>query len=587
MADPQAWQAQFSHQHWFDHSTSRRGIQPQPQPGLDLATVPSHDSDTQTDRGLHHVEYSLPQWQALTTHGSGHTSFNSEASMSQPVSAQLRGSDLGLITPSLPQWQPVQEQFEGSNGLIPPSLPQPQLQAPVPQPVSAQIGGSLNSGLVPSLSQWQPVPVRFRGSASGLIPPPPSQLQAPVSQPVSAPIGGSLSSGLIPSSLPQWQPVAAQSGSSNLGLTPPSLPQLQAYIPHPVSVQLGGSNSGLLPSQPQWQPVLAQFEGPESELIPPSLPQWQTSVPQSVPTRHGGLNIGLSSSQPHWQAPPSFDSQPFHPHYSLSDTHNSESIRTSHKRDSQKFTVFGDVKRARPTRTRGASKIDPIVLLPDVLKSLKELAHKEMVQRVFEIGLFPTSDEITATANAALDAVIASDAHLKRWRTTQEGQLLTSRLKGVVKNIHSDFQKVVPIIVLASHQSLVELLMTNADMQVSQAARISDLAGNVSYFDVTIQLPLENGHIKSVQAPLGHPSVTALLEYMLVTKKYSEYLCTDTGNWQARFKHAFAFSAAMCCGELQKLPHSGWDNAAADDFLTNGVEAAYKRYNGVHFFLGW
>jgi hypothetical protein len=81
----------------------------------------------------------------------------------------------------------------------------------------------------------------------------------------------------------------------------------------------------------------------------------------------------------------------------------------SHKCDSQKFTVFGDVKRACPTRMRGASKIDPIVLLPDVLKSLKELAHKEMVQRVYEIGLFPTLDEITVTANAALDAVIASD----------------------------------------------------------------------------------------------------------------------------------------------------------------------------------
>jgi hypothetical protein len=77
--------------------------------------------------------------------------------MSQPVLAQLRGSDLGLITPSLLQWQPVQEQFEGSNGLIPPSLPQLQLQVPVPQPVSAQIGGLLNSGLVPSLPQWQPV----------------------------------------------------------------------------------------------------------------------------------------------------------------------------------------------------------------------------------------------------------------------------------------------------------------------------------------------------------------------------------------------------------------------------------------------
>jgi hypothetical protein len=108
---------------------------------------------------------------------------------------------------------------------------------------------------------------------------------------------------------------------------------------------------------------------------------------------------------------------------------------------------------------------------------------------------------------------------------------------------------------------------------------------SLTFYDL-LQLPLENGHIKSVQVPLGHPSVTALLEYMLVTKKYSEYLCTDTGNWQARFKHAFTFSAAMCCGELQKLPHSGWDNAAADDFLTNGVEAVYKRYMAYISSLG-
>jgi hypothetical protein len=95
---------------------------------------------------------------------------------------------------------------------------------------------------------------------------------------------------------------------------------------------------------------------------------------------------------------------------------------------------------------------------------------------------------------------------------------------------------------------------------------------------------MENGHVKPVQAPLGYPSVTALLEYVLVTKKnsnylctdtgnwinaatddfpihgveaaydwymkYSDYLCTDTGNWKARTKHAFTFSAAMCYRDL-------------------------------------
>jgi hypothetical protein len=89
---------------------------------------------------------------------------------------------------------------------------------------------------------------------------------------------------------------------------------------------------------------------------------------------------------------------------------------------------------------------------------------------------------------------------------------------------------------------------------------------------------MENGQVRSVQAPLGHPSVTALLEYVLVTKKYSNYLCTDTGNWKTRFEHAFALSAATCRDEFQRLPHAGWANAAAADFLINGVEAAYRWY---------
>jgi hypothetical protein len=77
---------------------------------------------------------------------------------------------------------------------------------------------------------------------------------------------------------------------------------------------------------------------------------------------------------------------------------------------------------------------------------------------------------------------------------------------------------------------------------------------------------------------LGHSSVIALLDYVLSTKKYSEYLCKDTGNWQARFTHAFAFSAATCCDELRKRGQSGWDNAVADNFETNEVEVAYYRY---------
>jgi hypothetical protein len=70
----------------------------------------------------------------------------------------------------------------------------------------------------------------------------------------------------------------------------------------------------------------------------------------------------------------------------------------------------------------------------------------------------------------------------------QESRQLTSRLKGVVKTIHSDFQKVAPIIALTSHRSLAELVMTQEDMQALQAARISDLEVNVSYFDVTTQV---------------------------------------------------------------------------------------------------
>ncbi|KIK33717.1 hypothetical protein CY34DRAFT_18191 [Suillus luteus UH-Slu-Lm8-n1] len=187
---------------------------------------------------------------------------------------------------------------------------------------------------------------------------------------------------------------------------------------------------------------------------------------------------------------PSFDSQPLHPSFSMSDTHDSEppidssqdnidaleklghvkSLRASHKRDSEKFTFFGDTKRASSAGTRRAAKLSP-----DQLKSLKDSAQIEMVQKVFETGLFPGTDELAAMVNAAIDVVVASDATLKRWRQLQESRQLTSRLKGVFKTIHSDFQKVAPIITLTSHRSLAELLMTQGDMLALQAARISDL----------------------------------------------------------------------------------------------------------------
>ncbi|KAG2108994.1 uncharacterized protein F5147DRAFT_773329 [Suillus discolor] len=486
MADSQAWQAQFGHQPWFDPQTSTHGLQLQSQPDLDLITVPGNgDSDPQTDQGLYHVNYSMPQSQTLTRGSRGHPGFNSEASMSQPESTQPEGQNSGLIILSLPQWQPmVPAQFGGLN------------PRPVPQLVPAQLEVSLNLGRFPPL-------------------------------------------------LPQWHP---------------------------------------------------QFEGPSSGIIPPSLPQWQAPVPQSAPVQYGSSSLGLPPSQPQLQAPPSFDSQHFHPCFSLSDTHSSEppittfqanitenlghvrSIRTSHKRDSQWFTAFGDTKHAHPTGTHGASKMEPVTIAPDVLKNKKKLAHSSMMQRVFEMGLFPTPDEITTTVNAALDTAIGSDVGLNAWKMTHEGQLFIGRLKGIVKNIHSDFQKAVPTVVLASNQSLAELLMTNADMQASQNARFGNLVENTSSFDVNIRWPVEDGHVESVHAPLAHSSVTALLEYMLVTKKYLDYLRTNTGNWKTHFGHAFTFSAAICCLELEKLSHAGWENAVANDFPINRVKAVYDQY---------
>jgi hypothetical protein len=142
-----------------------------------------------------------------------------------------------------------------------------------------------------------------------------------------------------------------------------------------------------------------------------------------VPAHHGGSNSRLSPSQLHWQASSSSDSRPFCP--PLFDTHHSESpidpfqanitenlcrvrsIRTSHKRDSEEFTVFGDAKRARTTRTREECKLDPIK--PDVLVGLKKSARTEMVQRTFENGLFPKVNEVATMAVASLEAAISPD----------------------------------------------------------------------------------------------------------------------------------------------------------------------------------
>jgi hypothetical protein len=86
------------------------------------------------------------------------------------------------------------------------------------------------------------------------------------------------------------------------------------------------------------------------------------------------------------------------------------------------------------------------------------------------------------------DLLTNQKARLKQWSTTQDGQRLVSKLKGTVKTIHSDFQKGAPSIVLATHQSLEELLMTHAEMQASQTARIANLVEDVTALDVAIQV---------------------------------------------------------------------------------------------------
>lgn len=84
----------------------------------------------------------------------------------------------------------------------------------------------------------------------------------------------------------------------------------------------------------------------------------------------------------------------------------------SHKRNSEQFTVFGDTKRARLTGTRvPASDVEPLLVLPDVKKNLKNLAYENMVRSVFELGLFPVPNEITTMANAALDTAIGSNSN--------------------------------------------------------------------------------------------------------------------------------------------------------------------------------
>ncbi|KAG1762423.1 hypothetical protein EDD22DRAFT_953159 [Suillus occidentalis] len=366
MADSQAWQSNFGHQHLFDQdSTSSHGIQPQPQAGLGLTAPGSDDSDTHIDQasGFHrdHAEYPPPPWEVLT-HGSGHTSFNSDASLSQP-------------------WQSVRAQFGGSDRPIPPSLPA----------AVAVAGACITSSVVPN----------GRITKLGIC----SLITA----------------------------TAASTGA---------IWRLEPRAGSPLTTAVAGT------------------------------------CPTVGPIELGAPPITVAMAAGAGAATPlSFDSQPLRPSFSMSDTHDSEPPIDSSQDNIDALEKLGHAKslhashkRASSAGTRRAAKLPP-----DQLKSLKDSAQIEMVQKVFETGLFPGTDELAAMANAAIDVVVASDATLKRWRPLQESRQLTSRLKGVVKTIHSDFQKVAPIITLTSHRSLAELLMTQEDMLALQAARISDL----------------------------------------------------------------------------------------------------------------
>ncbi|KAG1872249.1 hypothetical protein F4604DRAFT_1925869 [Suillus subluteus] len=145
-----------------------------------------------------------------------------------------------------------------------------------------------------------------------------------------------------------------------------------------------------------------------------------------------------------------------------------------------------------------------IFLTATFLHDFKEGARINMIKALFQNNLFLSVGELSTIATNTLNATVIHYTRL-------DAKSCLARLKGVLKEIHSDFKEVAAISWISAYELSLDISLTRVQMQAAWVTDLTALLADYLYADKIIRVTMDDGRIVLYQFPFGHTAILDLL----------------------------------------------------------------------------
>ncbi|KAG2159499.1 uncharacterized protein EDB93DRAFT_1099854 [Suillus bovinus] len=159
-----------------------------------------------------------------------------------------------------------------------------------------------------------------------------------------------------------------------------------------------------------------------------------------------------------------------------------------------KFLKSKYVTQESPLSTEHVSSLF-VFLTPTLLQDFKGDVQTDMFKKLFKDNLFPSPTELSTIANDTLDATIVcyttqntDHGHeLTHWKSGSDAKKLLTRLKGVLKKIHGNFEEITSISWISAYDLSLDLSLSRDEMQAVRVANMTSLLSDFLFADKIVE----------------------------------------------------------------------------------------------------
>ncbi|KAG1759451.1 hypothetical protein EDD22DRAFT_994485 [Suillus occidentalis] len=161
-------------------------------------------------------------------------------------------------------------------------------------------------------------------------------------------------------------------------------------------------------------------------------------------------------------------------------------------------------------------------LTPKFLRDLKVEARTSMFKALFQENLFPSTNELSTIAQNMLDTTVTrhcqTPSHrleLTRWKSGSDAKSCIATLKGVLKEIHGDFEEIALLTWVAAYHLSLDITRTRDEMYAARVARLTTLLTNYFFADKIVETNHPGNHASPMPVALAATSREWSLELAL------------------------------------------------------------------------